>query len=615
MGDCLLLRTNRAAKAIPAFTYKLSPETFNSDYTQVAYCESFGLENQYIDLDYIGNQNTGFEMKVMPKNDMGVANFGNIFGAKYAENSQGIAVSTYGESGKGYLLYGNNNYVPELTKNVFQTISLKNGIFTFPDRDQITISAADFNTGCSLNIFALNFNGTRENSASCRMYYFKLYDGSKLIKHLVPCRHNSDNAVGMYDILNHVFYPSQGPNFEAGPDLNVASGYHDAAYEIFDDGDKNWRIKFYSSGVLEFIQTNGARRGIDAFLVGGGAGMALHTYMTYYANPPWGPRYGGGGGYTDTFIGIEVLRHTPYTIIVGKGGRANAYTSQSRRYGSDGESTSAFGHTVSGGIGAYARSYRDGNNTERYEAKAGDGGSGGSGAVNYVGYDYQDSATDGSDGTSGSSGFKPGIGQRTTTREFGEPNGDLYASGGGEGTNILPNTGDGGFAIESGYNDVIYTTEGSTLSNNDSYAVKNVHGASGIVVIRNHDILKTYPKVNILESVSWEQGAINSATGKTYAQSKSNSNYRIRTSTILKVSPNKPCHLNFNTDIYRVNLLAFDSASLSVNGLAYTDIWINSAADFIPLYPYIAISLKREDDEAITPTVYTDIVLTQDIVL
>lgn len=182
-----------------------------------------------------------------------------------------------------------------------------------------------------------------------------------------------------------------------------------------DDGDKNWRIKFLTSGV--FI----AKRdlSVDVFLVGGGAaGGNSHQ--------------GGGGGYTKTERGVYLVAGQEYEIVIGAGGVSSA-----------GGASSAFGLEAQGG----------------YQGSGYYGGNGGSGGAGYSG------STGGVDGGNGT-GNGGAQGQGTTTREFEEPDGKLYSTGGavesvaqvpkyGE-----PNTGDGG---DGGYYD----------------------GGSGIVIIRN----------------------------------------------------------------------------------------------------------------------------------
>ena len=42
------------------------------------------------------------------------------------------------------------------------------------------------------------------------VYDFKIYESDVLVKHFIPCYRNSDNKVGLYDIVNNVFYTNQG---------------------------------------------------------------------------------------------------------------------------------------------------------------------------------------------------------------------------------------------------------------------------------------------------------------------------------------------------------------------------------------------------------------------
>ena len=231
-------------------------------------------------------------------------------------------------------------------------------------------------------------------------------------------------------------------------------------YNIIDDGDGNWRIKFLTSGVFK---TTSESFTADIFLVGGGGGGSSRWAGTNSSTGlDQGLGGGGGGGYTKTENNYIITPNTEYTIVIGAGGSQttkdyNACT------GNDGGSTSFASVTVAGGKGSSISSDK------------GVGGNGGSGGAGYPGYtggngsgDYK-GGEDGGDGV-GNSGYA-GKGQGTTTREFGEADGTLYSTGGDyyrSVANIVAtqaNTGDGGDG--GGANG----TAGK--------------GASGIVVIRN----------------------------------------------------------------------------------------------------------------------------------
>lgn len=224
-------------------------------------------------------------------------------------------------------------------------------------------------------------------------------------------------------------------------------------YEIVDDNDNkisistdNWKIRFLSSGTLTFSKLFGAEDGIDVFLVGGGGGGK--SWDKTFTGPA------GGGGYTTTKRDVPVIVNQPYDIIIGSGGTGGkgsySYAATS------GGNTTAFDLSANGGEGMAAGS-------------TGTGGAGGSGGAALTTTLPLYGGIDGADGENSTSGWIGGIGQRTTTREFEELDGKIYANGGNclirdVGAPGTPNTGNGGDGGGSGYGG---------------------DGGSGIVVIRN----------------------------------------------------------------------------------------------------------------------------------
>ncbi len=206
-----------------------------------------------------------------------------------------------------------------------------------------------------------------------------------------------------------------------GEDFNWSGS--DGTYQVLDDGGGNWRIKFLSSGTFTPLKD----MVIDVFLVGAGGGKGS-------------VRCGGGGaGYTTTVRSITLAANTAYQITIGAAGKnGNKGNSTSVTDGTDGGTTSAFSTVAAGGKGSTTGRGTGGT------GRSGDGGSGGGGynvAAGNVG--SAAGGTDGGDGTTATTAG--GKGQGTTTREFGEADGDLYASGGGDNlTATVPNSGNGG---------------------------------------------------------------------------------------------------------------------------------------------------------------------------
>jgi hypothetical protein len=167
------------------------------------------------------------------------------------------------------------------------------------------------------------------------------------------------------------------------------------SYIWCEDNDRNWKLKFTSSGIFTPLKDIV----VDVFIVGG-----------------------GGGGRTGTWTQLALTSGVPYEVIVGAGGNV---------IGTGG--TSSFideTYSKTGGSPGKSGSYT------WDEVAGGNGGSGGGNSGNYSG----DVAKDGgAGGFNCSHGFKytgaagGASGQGTTTREFGEETGDLYAGGGGGG--------------------------------------------------------------------------------------------------------------------------------------------------------------------------------------
>ena len=229
---------------------------------------------------------------------------------------------------------------------------------------------------------------------------------------------------------------SMAISFNAIPEFTYTGDF-----EIVSDDDQpitvsqdNWKIRFLTSGTLIFTSLNGAENGIDVFLVGGGGNGSSRVW-----NPDDGAftvGAGAGGGYTKTLRGVSVAAGVEYQITIGAATGAS----------------SAFSGSAAGG--------ENPSSPSRGWASGGSGGSGGAGT-------HGTGGTDGGNGTSGqfASG---GTGQGTTTREFSESSGKLYASGGNSGSDadVNANTGDGGHGRSSG---------------NSSTGT----GGSGIAIIRN----------------------------------------------------------------------------------------------------------------------------------
>ena len=254
--------------------------------------------------------------------------------------------------------------------------------------------------------------------------------------------------------------------------LSFANMYtYTGSSQAIDDGNGNWRIKFFSSGTF----TPKVNMYVDAFVVGGGGGgqsnISIHGGC------------GGGSGYTKTYKGLSLGANQGQYTQIGGGGAGSSDGAGSAGGQSYFISTS---YAANGGTGGALN-------------KAGNGGSGGGCSSNgssgiYPGY----GGSNGGNGTTNNDLCTIGYGQGSTTREFGESSGTLYAGGGTGGQynyNSWPNSlagGSGGGGAGGGYNsaakDGSANTGGGGGGGTPYYggSSKGGNGGSGIVIIRNH---------------------------------------------------------------------------------------------------------------------------------
>lgn len=255
-----------------------------------------------------------------------------------------------------------------------------------------------------------------------------------------------------------------------------AFSYVGGDYEIVEDDDTaiadpssyqgNWKIRFLSSGTLNFTRLGSAQNGIDVFLVGGGGGSGSLSIAG-----------GGGGGYTASYGGISVSTGVDYEIVVGAGGVKDASIDSSvQRTGGAGGASSAFGNSKEGGLGGVSHT----SDSQSRSTKGGDGGSGGAGSH------WNRAYNGGSNGADGSAAYNTdkGLGQGTSTREFYELDEDdtatLYAGGGGNHANDKFGVGGDGGGGGDG-------TSGSNGTDNLGGGASGFGyaGGTGIVIIRN----------------------------------------------------------------------------------------------------------------------------------
>lgn len=92
-------------------------------------------------------------------------------------------------------------------------------------------------------LFANNYSGGVLKGSGINIYGVKLWNGDTLVRDFVPAKRNSDDALGMYDLVNDVFYTNSGTgSFIGGSELTgtpIDTVYLkvNGSWGILEDGD------------------------------------------------------------------------------------------------------------------------------------------------------------------------------------------------------------------------------------------------------------------------------------------------------------------------------------------------------------------------------------------
>ena len=200
-------------------------------YTEVEYITSentsSNVSGPYIDTNLIPNQNTRVVLDYQPivngqynRRIFGSGEYNTVGYVYNMESYVGQSSCYY------YYKYGNNsswyttNVHPDLNRH---TVDFNNnGRILFDGTSIATLESTTFTCTFNLGLFRSIFNNYTSMPINFlgRVYSCQVYDNSTLIRDLVPCI-NQNNAAGMYDMVNDVFYTTANASyqFEAGPEV------------------------------------------------------------------------------------------------------------------------------------------------------------------------------------------------------------------------------------------------------------------------------------------------------------------------------------------------------------------------------------------------------------
>lgn len=195
-------------------------------YTELEYIQSSGT--QYIDTGFKPNQDTRVVINVTDVSaSSGIA---SLFGGRTANGVSSFSMWAF--SSVVRTDYGANILKTTQPYATVQSID-KNKNITILNGTEYTQTYSTFQAGVSLTLFAVNDGeiGVDTRMVSMCLYSCQIYDNGTLIRDYVPAK-NSSGIVGLYDVVNGVFYTNAGTGeFAAGPvPVQLPDGYTQIEY-------------------------------------------------------------------------------------------------------------------------------------------------------------------------------------------------------------------------------------------------------------------------------------------------------------------------------------------------------------------------------------------------
>ena len=343
------------------------------EYQEVEYIQSSGT--QYIDTSVIPTVNTRVVLDIDVLSYPG--DYLAIFGERHTTQTTNLFSFWVSSATTFRTDFGSSTGNTTITASVIGRYVIdKNKNVTTVQGITATNPTSTIQTTYPIYLLSNNYGGTADDRRPiAKIYSCQIYDSDILVRNFVPCYRISDNAAGLYDLVNGVFYANVGSGtFTVGANSNKHSivtitpggvisfsatlrrrmmmaggGAFEFTYtgQFTDKIEGSKRvIKLTSSGILQVS----ADVDVDVYLLAGGGGaiMWVSSSGVFLAG-----RNGGNGGSINK--SLVLTAHYTYEVTIGEGGKGHY-----RRFnGSDwqhtsgtGGQTQAFGLTCTGGTGA-----------------------------------------------------------------------------------------------------------------------------------------------------------------------------------------------------------------------------------------------------------------------
>lgn len=206
-----------------------------SDYTQLEYIESAGT--QYINLGVVPTNTTGFELKCTLPNDNSTDNI--VCGSRAGTTGNDRFWIDFDWSTNDSIIFGFNSNTPLEDRYIMQSSDIGQDItlsMNYLNDRAGKVNGTTYDTTIANKTLTTStqqmylFCGNREDTAvlftSTKFKYLKISDGSTITHYYLPAKRNSDNELGVYDLVARRFLTNAGTGtFIAGRAIGVPADY------------------------------------------------------------------------------------------------------------------------------------------------------------------------------------------------------------------------------------------------------------------------------------------------------------------------------------------------------------------------------------------------------
>lgn len=197
--------TNGSKTKVGVWTQKPNPAYVVPDgYTQLEYIESTGT--QYIDVpNFEVASDFGFEIDFAAAYISGQGLF------SFRDNDGGTWTRLYDVNNHRYVSrFDNEQYFTPTSDRQIVTLNGSTGDVEIDGVTQFTLSTISNTASGIMCIFGMETLGNHSGLSTGKIYSLKFKTGSDTTHSFIPAKRISDSVIGLYDIVNDVFYTNDG---------------------------------------------------------------------------------------------------------------------------------------------------------------------------------------------------------------------------------------------------------------------------------------------------------------------------------------------------------------------------------------------------------------------